>query len=40
MPGQNGAPMEQLSLVVMEMTDVTAGGKTCTEYYGVFRVVV
>lgn len=36
----NGAPMEQLSLVVMEMTDVTAGGKTCTEYYGVFRVVV
>lgn len=32
--------MEQVSLVVMEMTDVTAGKKTCMEYYGVFRVVV
>lgn len=29
-----------LSVVVMEMTDVTAGGKTSREYYGVFSTVV
>lgn len=28
-----------LSVVVMEMTDATAGGKTCEKYYGVFGVV-
>lgn len=32
----NGAT---LSVVVMEMTDATAGGKTCEKYYGVFGVV-
>lgn len=29
-----------LSLAVMEMIDVAAGGKTCKEYHGLFGVVV
>lgn len=29
-----------LSLAVIEMTDVSAGGKTCNDYYGLFGVVV